>query len=59
MQPATFFPLTLKVTLPATVVVAVIVFIWRKTSDPAATEIDAETLALEIVIVVAVEVSAK
>jgi hypothetical protein len=59
MQPATFFPLTLKVTLPATVEVAVMVFIWRKTSDPAAIEIDAETLGLEIVIVVAVEVSAK
>ena len=59
MQPATFLPLTLKVTLPATVEVAVMVLIWRKTSDPAATEIDAETLALEIVIVVAVEVSAK
>jgi hypothetical protein len=59
IQPATFFPLTLKVIFPATVVVAVMVLIWRKTSDPAATEIDAETLALEIVIVVAVEVSAK
>ena len=59
MQPATFFPLTLKVTLPATVEVAVMVLIWRKTSEPAATEIDAETSGLEIVIVVAVEVSAK
>ena len=59
MQPATFFPLTLNVTFPATVEVAVMVLIWRKTSDPAATEIDAETLALEIVIVVAVDVSAK
>ena len=59
MQPATFFPLTLKVTRPATVEVAVMVLIWRKTSEPAATEIDAETLGLEIVIVVAVDVSAK
>lgn len=59
MQPPTFFPLALKVTFPATVAVAVMVLIWRNTKVPASSEIDAERLALEIVIVVAVEVSAK
>ena len=59
LQPGRILPATLKVTLPATVATAVMFFAWRNSKLPDGTV--SETLAEpeEIVIVVAVEVSAK
>ena len=59
LQPGSIFPATLKVTLPATVETAVMFLAWRKTKLPAASVRDAPTEPLEIVMVVAVEVSAR
>ena len=59
LQPGRIFPATRKVTFPATVETAVIAFAWRKIKLPGARVRDALTELLEIVIVVAVEVSAK
>ena len=59
LQPGRIFPATRKVTFPATVETAVIAFAWRKIKLPGARVRDALTVPEEIVIVVAVEVSAK
>ena len=59
LQPGRILPATLKVTLPATVATAVMFFAWRKTRLPGARVSDALTEPEEIVIVVAVDVSAK
>ena len=59
LQPGIIFPATLKVTLPATVATAVMFFVWRKRRFPGSRVSDAPTDPDEIVIVVAVEVSAK
>jgi hypothetical protein len=59
LHPGMIFPATLKVILPATVATAVMFLAWRKTKLPGASVSDALTVPDEIVIVVAVEVSAK
>lgn len=59
IHPGNFFPLTLKVTLPATEADAVIVLVNLKTKVPASREIDALTVEAEIVTVVSVDCSAK
>ena len=59
LQPGRILPATLKVILPATVATAVMFFAWRKTRLPGSSVSDALTDPDEIVIVVAVEVSAK
>jgi hypothetical protein len=59
LQPGRIFPATLKVIFPATVEIAVIALAWRKVRLPAASVRDAPTEPLAIVIVVAVEVSAR
>ena len=59
LQPGRTLPATLKVTLPATVATAVMFLACLKTRLPGARVSDALTVPDEIVIVVAVEVSAK
>lgn len=59
LQPGRIFPATLKVIFPATVATAVMFLAWRKVKLPGASVSDALTEPDEIVIVVAVEVSAK
>jgi hypothetical protein len=59
LHPGITFPATLKVILPATVATAVMFLAWRKVKFPGASVRDALTDPLEIVIVVAVEVSAR
>jgi hypothetical protein len=59
LQPGRILPATLKVILPATVETAVMFLGWRKTKLPAASAREAPTEPLAIVIVVAVEVSAR
>ncbi len=59
LQPGRILPATLKVIFPATVATAVMFLAWRKVRFPAARVRDAPTDPLEIVIVVAVEVSAR
>ena len=59
LHPGSILLLTLKVTLPATDARAVICFAWRKTRLPGSRVSDALTDPDEIVIVVAVEVSAR
>ena len=59
LQPGRILPATLKVTFPATDAVAVTFFAWRKVKFPGASVKEALTEPLEMVIVVAVEVSAK
>ena len=59
LHPGMIFPATLKVILPATVATAVMFLAWRKTKLPGASVSEAPTEPLAIVIVVAVEVSAR
>jgi hypothetical protein len=59
LHPGITFPATLKVILPATVETAVMFLAWRNVRFPGASVRDALTDPLEIVMVVAVEVSAK
>ena len=59
LHPGITFPATLKVIFPATVATAVMFLAWRKVKFPGASVRDALTDPLEIVIVVAVEVSAR
>jgi hypothetical protein len=59
LHPGITFPATLKVILPATVATAVMFLAWRKTKLPGASVSEAPTEPLAIVMVVAVEVSAK
>ena len=59
LQPGRILPATLKVILPATVATAVMFFACLKTRLPGSRVSDALTDPDEIVIVVAVEVSAK
>jgi hypothetical protein len=59
LHPGITFPATLKVILPATVATAVMFLGWRNVRLPAARVKEALTEPLEIVIVVAVEVSAR
>ena len=59
LQPGKIFPATLKVIFPATVATAVMFLAWRKTKLPGSSVSDALTDPDEIVISVAVEVSAR
>ena len=59
LQPGRILPATLKVIFPATVATAVMFLAWRKVRFPGASVREALTEPLEIVIVVAVEVSAR
>ena len=59
LQPGNTFPATLKVIFPATVATAVMFLACLKTRLPGARVSDALTVPDEIVIVVAVEVSAR
>lgn len=59
LQPGSTLPLTLKVTFPVTVAMAVTFLAWRKIRLPLASEIVALADPDAIVIVVAVEVSAR
>ena len=59
LQPGRTLPATLKVIFPATVAIAVMFLACLKTRLPGASVSDALTDPLAIVIVVAVEVSAK
>ena len=59
LQPGNTFPATLKVILPATVATAVMFLACLKIRLPGARVSDAPTEPLAIVMVVAVEVSAK
>jgi hypothetical protein len=59
LQPGNTFPATLKVILPATVATAVMFFACLKVRLPGSSVSDALTDPLAIVIVVAVEVSAR
>ena len=59
LQPGNTFPATLKVIFPATVATAVMFLACLKTRLPGARVSDALTVPEEIVIVVAVEVSAR
>ena len=59
LQPGRIFPATLKVILPATVATAVMFLACRKVRLPGASVREALTEPLAIVIVVAVEVSAR
>jgi len=59
LQPGRILPATLKVIFPATVATAVMFLACLKTRLPGARVSDALTVPDEIVIVVAVEVSAK
>ena len=59
LQPGRILPATRKVIFPATVATAVMFLAWRKTKLPGSRVSDALTDPDEIVIVVAVEVSAK
>jgi hypothetical protein len=59
LQPGRTLPATLKVIFPATVATAVMFLAWRKIKLPGSSVSDALTDPDEIVIVVAVEVSAK
>ena len=59
LQPGKILPATLKVIFPATVATAVMFLAWRKIKLPGSSVSDALTDPLAIVIVVAVEVSAR
>jgi hypothetical protein len=59
LHPGMIFPATLKVILPATVATAVMFLAWRNVRLPGASVSEAPTEPLAIVIVVAVEVSAR
>jgi hypothetical protein len=59
LHPGITFPATLKVILPATVETAVMFLAWRKVRFPGASVREALTEPVEIVMVVAVEVSAR
>jgi hypothetical protein len=59
LHPGRTLPATLKVIVPATVATAVMFLAWRKIKLPGARVSEALTVPDEIVIVVAVEVSAK
>jgi hypothetical protein len=59
LQPGRILPATLKVILPATVATAVMFLAWRNVKFPGASVREALTEPLEMVIVVAVEVSAR
>ena len=59
LQPGRILPATLKVILPATVATAVMFLAWRNVKFPGASVKEALTEPLEMVIVVAVEVSAR
>ena len=59
LHPGRILPATLNVILPATVATAVMFLAWRKTKLPAPSVSEAPTEPLEIVIVVAVEVSVR
>ena len=59
LHPGMIFPATLKVIFPATVETAVMFLAWRNVRFPGARVRDAPTDPLAIVIVVAVEVSAR
>ena len=59
LQLGRIFPATLKVIFPATVETAVMFLAWRNVRFPGASVRDALTDPLAIVIVVAVEVSAR
>jgi len=58
LHPGITFPATLKVILPATVETAVMFLAWRKVKFPGASVREALTEPVEIVMVVAGEVSA-
>ena len=59
LHPGITFPATLKVILPATVETAVMFLAWRNVKFPGASVREALTEPVEIVMVVAVEVSAR
>ena len=59
LHPGITLPATLKVIFPATVETAVMFLAWRKVRFPGASVSEALTEPLEIVMVVAVEVSAR
>jgi hypothetical protein len=59
LHPGRTLPATLKVIFPATVATAVMFLAWRKTKLPGSSVSDALTDPDEIVISVAVEVSAR
>ena len=59
LQPGRILPATLKVIFPATVATAVMFLAWRNVKLPGARVREALTEPLEMVIVVAVEVSAR